>query len=97
MLWPEEGLSGLTDMCRIVRELCEVVQQQGRDIRALETEVAALRAEAATVQEGKRAFISRLTSAAQDWDFDASLPEPEGAEEHEPEDEEHVSKKPRQG
>ena len=58
MLRPEEGLSGLTDMCRIVRELCEVVQQQGRDIIALQADVAALRAEAATVQDGKRAFIS---------------------------------------
>ena len=45
--------------------------------------VAALRAEHDTVQEGKRAFISRLTTAAQDWDYDLPLPE------------EPVSKKPR--
>ena len=61
-LWPEEGLAeglaGLTDLCRIVWELCEVVQQQHRDILALQQDVAALRAEAATVQDGKRAFIS---------------------------------------
>ena len=97
MLWPEEGLSGLTDMCRIVRELCEVVQQQGRDIIALKADVAALRAEAATAWDGKRAFISRLTSAAQDRDDDIPLQPEDDEPDHEEYEEEHVSKKQRWG
>ena len=96
MLRPEEGLSDLTDMRRIVRELSEVVQQQRRDILLLQEDAAALQAEASTVKEGKRAFISRLTSAAQDWESDISLTEPSPLPETEDE-EEHVSKKPRQG
>ena len=67
-LWPEKSIMGLSDLCSIVREICDLVQQQGRDIQALKCQVAAMRAEAAAVQEGKSAFISRLTSAARDWD-----------------------------
>ena len=76
-------------MCNIVHGLCDLVQQHGRDIQELKSQVAALRAEAAIVQEGKSAFIARLTSAAHDWDANlAPSHEPEEAEQYQEEYEE---------
>ena len=91
-LWPEESITGLNDLCNIVRGLCDLVQQHGRDIQELKSQVAALRAEAAIVQEGKSAFIARLTSAAHDWDANlAPSHEPEEAEQYQEEYEEEYS------
>ena len=71
----------VSDLCVVVRELADMVQQQGRDLQALKGRLADLAKACAIVQEGKSAFISRLTSAAHDWDEDMALS-------HEPEEEE---------
>ena len=91
LLWHEK----VRDLCELVRDLTDVVQEQGRDIQALKDQVTAQQRDAATVQDGKSVFISRLTSAAHDWDADMALshePEEEQQcqEEHEePDQEEH--------
>ena len=82
-----QSVAKTIDLCRIVRELCDLVKQQSRDIQALRVEVAALRAEASTVQDGKSAFISRLTRAAHGWEANMA-PSHESEEEEQGEDEE---------
>ena len=81
----------MASLVGLVRDLTNLVDQQGRDLQELKRQVAALQRDAATVQDSKSAFIMRLTSAAYAWDADklsassASTPgvqnEPRGQEE----------------
>ena len=92
-LWPDY----VRDLCDLVRDLTDLVQEQGRDLQALKGQVTAQQRDAATVQDSKSVFISRLTSAAHDWDADMALshePEEEQQcqEEHEEEDQEEHEK-----
>ena len=62
-------------------------------------EVAALQRDADTVADSKSLFITRLTSAAQDWDADMALShepeeEPQWQEEHEEEDQDWPEEEP---
>ena len=89
LLWHEK----VRDLCDLVRELTDVVQEQGRDIQALKDQLAAQQRDAATAQHSKGVFISRLASAARDYCVDmARSHEPEEEqqcqEEHEEEDQE---------
>ena len=91
---PQQDLQeDMASLVGLVRDLTNLVDQQGRDLQELKRQVAALQRDAATVQDSKSAFISRLTSAAYDWDADKALshePEEEQLcqEEHEEEDQE---------
>ena len=88
---PQQDLQeDMASLVGLVRDLTNLVDQQGRDLQELKRQVAALQRDAATVQDSKSAFIMRLTSAAYAWDADklsASSASTPGKMSHEPEEE----------